>query len=54
MFEIAVQDGDIKVVPDEHYELVYSTSTHAEDLALYAGRRRGTRQRCLLAQGHEL
>jgi len=40
MFELAVQDGDIKVVSEEHYELVSSSSITAEDLALYAGRRR--------------
>lgn len=40
MLELAAQDGDIKVVPDEHYELVSCSSITAEELALYAGRRK--------------
>ncbi|WP_433925459.1 endonuclease [Stenotrophomonas nematodicola] len=40
MFELALQDGEIRVVSEEHYELVSSASITPADLALYAGRRR--------------
>lgn len=40
MFELAMQDEEIKVVSEEHYELVSSASITADDLALYAGRRK--------------
>ncbi|EMR0464102.1 MULTISPECIES: hypothetical protein [Stenotrophomonas] len=40
MFELAMQDDEIKVVSEEHYELVSSANITADDLALYAGRRR--------------
>lgn len=39
MFELAMQDGEIKVVSEEHYELVPAASISAEDLAIYANRR---------------
>lgn len=40
MFELAEQEGDVKVVSEEHYELVPASSITAEDLALYSGRRK--------------
>lgn len=36
MFELTEQDGDIKVVSEEHYELVPAASITSEDLAIYA------------------
>jgi len=41
MFELAIQDDEIRVVSEEHYELVPSASITTGDLALYAGRKRG-------------
>ncbi|MHB8448275.1 MAG: endonuclease [Rudaea sp.] len=41
MFELAEQDGDIKVVAEEHYELVPASNITAEDLAVYSNRKRG-------------
>lgn len=40
MFELTEQDSDIKVVSEEHYELVPASSITAEDLAIYAGRKK--------------
>lgn len=40
MFELAMQDGDIKVVSEEHYELVPASSISADDLAIYANRKK--------------
>lgn len=39
MFELAEQDGDIRVVAEEHYELVPAASITNEDLALYSRRK---------------
>lgn len=36
MFELTVQDGDIKVVDEKHYQLVPASSITADDLQLYA------------------
>lgn len=36
MFELATQDGSIKVVDEKHYQLVPSAQISAEDLRLYA------------------
>jgi hypothetical protein len=36
MFELTVQDGDIKVVDEKHYQLVSASSITSEDLQLYA------------------
>lgn len=41
MFELALQDDEIRVVSEEHYELVTSASITSADLAIYAGRGRG-------------
>jgi hypothetical protein len=38
MFELAVQDGEIRVVDEKHYRLVPASQISAEDLALYASR----------------
>lgn len=35
-----MRDNEIKVVSDEHYELVSSASITADNLALFAGRRK--------------
>lgn len=40
MFELATQDDEIKVVSEEHYELVPAASITVEDLELYANRKR--------------
>jgi hypothetical protein len=40
MFELAIQDGEIKIVGEEHYELVPASKISAEDLALYAGKKK--------------
>ncbi len=40
MFELAEQDGDIKVVSEEHYELVPASSITEGDLAGYASRKK--------------
>jgi hypothetical protein len=40
MFELAEQNGDVKIVSEEHYELVSAADITAEDLALYSGRKR--------------
>lgn len=40
MFELALQDEDVKLVSEEHYELVPASSISAEDLALYSSRRK--------------
>ncbi|HUW25499.1 MAG TPA: hypothetical protein VMW07_03115 [Gallionella sp.] len=36
MFELAVQDGEIKVVDEKHYQLVPASSISAKDLQQYA------------------
>lgn len=36
MFELTVQDGDIKVVDEKHYQLVPASSITSDDLRLYA------------------
>lgn len=36
MFELVEQGGDIKIVSEEHYELVPASSISQEDLALYS------------------
>ncbi len=38
MFELAVYDGDIKVVDERHYKLVQAASISADDLLRYASR----------------
>lgn len=38
MFELGVQDGDVKVFAEEHYELVPASSITEDDLALYASK----------------
>lgn len=40
MFELALQDAEIKVVSEEHFELVPASNISPEDLALYATKRR--------------
>ena len=35
MFELALQDDDIRVVAEKHYQLVPSSSISKDDLALY-------------------
>jgi hypothetical protein len=40
MFELTEQDGDIKVVSEEHYELVPASSITDEDLAMYSRRKK--------------
>lgn len=40
MFELTVQDGEIRVVAEEHYELVPASQIGPEDLALYGSRKR--------------
>lgn len=40
MFELASQDGEIRIVSEEHYELVPASSISDEDLALYGSRKR--------------
>lgn len=40
MFELAEQGGDIKIVSEEHYELVPASSISGEDLALYSRTKR--------------
>jgi hypothetical protein len=42
MFELTMQDDEIKVVSEEHYELVPAASIAPEDLALYASRKRSS------------
>lgn len=39
LFELAMQDGEVRVVSEEHYELVPASSITAGDLAIYASRR---------------
>lgn len=42
MFELASQDGEIRIVSEEHYELVPAASISDEDLAIYGrGKRSG-------------
>lgn len=36
MFELTVQDGDIKVVDEKHYQLVSAAAITADDLQMYA------------------
>lgn len=36
MFELTVQDGDIKVVDEKHYQLVSARSITSDDLQMYA------------------
>ena len=36
MFELTVQDGDIKVVDEKHYQLVSANAITSDDLKLYA------------------
>jgi hypothetical protein len=40
MFELAEQDGDVKIVSEEHYELVPAASITEEDLAIYSRARK--------------
>lgn len=40
MFELTEQDGDIRVVSEEHYELVPASSISAEDLAIYSSKKK--------------
>jgi hypothetical protein len=40
MFELAMQDDEIRIVSEEHYELVPAASINDEDLATYARRKR--------------
>lgn len=40
MFELAMQDGEIRVVSEEHYELTPAAAITTGDLRIYAGRRR--------------
>lgn len=40
MFELTMQEEEIKVVSEEHYELVPAASISYEDLATYASRKR--------------
>lgn len=40
MFELALQDDEIRVVSEEHYELTPAAAITAEDLRIYKGRRR--------------
>ncbi len=40
MFELALQDDEVKVVAEEHYELVPASSITSEDLKMYARKRR--------------
>lgn len=40
MFELAMQDEEIKLVSEEHYELVPASSITPEDLELYSTRRK--------------
>lgn len=40
MFELTEQEGDIRVVSEEHYELVPASSISAEDLAIYSGKKK--------------
>ena len=42
MFELTMQDGEVKVVSEEHYELVPAASINEEDLATYANRKRSS------------
>jgi len=39
MFELAMQEGEVRVVSEEHYELVPASAISTEDLTIYAGRR---------------
>lgn len=38
LFELTVQDGEVKVVDERHYELVAASSISSEDLQQYASR----------------
>ncbi len=38
MFELAVQEGDVKVVDEKHYQLVPASNISLEDLHLYASK----------------
>jgi hypothetical protein len=38
MFELAVQEGDVKVVEEKHYQLVPASNISLEELQLYASR----------------
>ena len=40
MFELTSQDGEIKIVSEEHYELVPASQISADDLKAYASRKR--------------
>lgn len=40
MFELAEQDEEIRIVSEEHYELVSASDITAEDLAAYASRKK--------------
>jgi hypothetical protein len=40
MFELAIQEGEVRVLSEEHYELVPASDITADDLALYGSRRR--------------
>lgn len=38
MFELAMQEGEIRVVSEEHYELVPAAAITSEDLAIYSNK----------------
>jgi hypothetical protein len=40
MFELAIQDDEVRLVSEEHYELVPASNITAEDLALYSNRKK--------------
>lgn len=40
MFELAIQDGEVRVFSEEHYELVPASEITPDDLALYGSRTR--------------
>jgi hypothetical protein len=40
MFELAMQDEEVKVVSEEHYELLPASNISGEDLALYSSRKK--------------
>lgn len=40
MFELALQDDEVRVVSEEHYELTPAIAITAEDLRIYKGRKR--------------
>jgi hypothetical protein len=40
MFELGMQDEEIKLVSEEHYELVPAANITAEDLEIYSRRKK--------------